>query len=179
MNTLTLLDSSVTSCNRCPLYESCNQPVAGVTIGASPQVLFVGEYPEVGEDIEGEAFVDRAGYNFRSILKESKIQSYRLTYIVKCKPASPKDAETGADTCPNWLHEEIEIMKPKVVLTLGKLPARILTNQKKSMRLEDYIGRTMEIGNHKTKFWYSVNYILNRGKSLRQQTLEVINGILD
>lgn len=184
MNTLTLLDTQISNCERCALRKSCNQPVAGISIGGATRLLFIGEYPEIGEDIEGEAFVDRAGYNFKQLVEQAKIKNYRLTYTVKCKPGVANLIETGVASCKSWLFEEINIIKPKIICTLGKLPLRILLDEKKSIRLEDFIGRTIPLGYTEAKLqpWYSTNYILNRGKKMREQTislLETIYGILE
>lgn len=161
-------------CTSCPLRQTCNQ-VVWANGPIDPMFLFVGEYPQEGEDIEGEPFVDRQGYHFRKLIGKIAEQSC-FTYAVKCKPASPKQINDEViDACAKHLYEDIRWLQPPYIITLGKIPTRLLLNLKKSFKLADYIGQkfaSSHLSRGTVVPWYSLNTILNSGSDIQIRTAQ-------
>ncbi len=136
--TLAELAAKIHACRACPLGASRIQAVPGV---GSPdaKVMFIGEGPGFQEDHQGEPFVGRSGQLLDKIM-ESIGLSRRTVYIaniVKCHPMkNPADPESrGNDrpptpeemqACRGWLEAQIRTIKPKVIVTLGAVPAKAL-----------------------------------------------------
>lgn len=132
------LVEKIKACRACELGNYRIQAVPGV---GSPdaRVMFVGEGPGFSEDHQGEPFVGRSGQLLDKIM-ESIGLSRRTVYIaniVKCHPMkNPRDPESrGNDrpptpeemaACRGWLEAQIRAVKPKVIVTLGAVPARAL-----------------------------------------------------
>jgi DNA polymerase len=87
------------------------------------QILFVGEAPGYNEDIQGEPFVGRAGMFLNELLKSVQLERGEvfITNIVKCRPPNNRDPEaTEIAACKKYLDKQIEILEPKIIVTLGK-----------------------------------------------------------
>jgi uracil-DNA glycosylase family 4 len=140
LQALDALAKEVESCRKCPLGYSRLRPAFGV---GSPdaKVMFIGEGPGFEEDHRGEPFVGKAGQLLDKIL-ESIGLSRRTVYIaniVKCHPmVNPENPEIrGNDrppspeemaACRPYLDRQIELIRPRVIVTLGNVPARVLLN---------------------------------------------------
>ncbi len=136
--TLSELAEKIKACRACELGNYRIQAVPGVG-SATAQVMFIGEGPGFQEDHKGEPFIGRSGQLLDKIM-ESIGLSRRTVYIaniVKCHPMkNPKDPEShGNDrppspeemaACRGWLEAQIRAIKPKVLVTLGAVPARAL-----------------------------------------------------
>jgi len=113
-----LLLKGLLNCNNCPLSS---RPVPGAGFPLSPLVL-VGEAPGEYEIKLGLPFVGRAGKLLNSLLDSVGIlrQHIYITNVVKCRPPNnrtPRSFEIEA--CSKWLLRELELISPKVVVTLG------------------------------------------------------------
>lgn len=113
-------------CTKCPLSEKRTRVVFGQ--GAeSPQVVIIGEAPGKSEDESGMPFVGRSGKLLDSLLCEaglSRDKNIFIANIVKCRPPenrNPKSEEWTA--CMPYLTRQLEILKPKIVVCLGKVAA--------------------------------------------------------
>jgi len=110
-----------TACVQCPLHETRTHVVFASGSGRVP-LVFVGEAPGADEDAQGEAFVGRAGQLLTKIIAAIGLDR-RETYIcnvLKCRPPgnrNPLPAEI--QTCSPYLERQIEILKPRVICTLG------------------------------------------------------------
>jgi len=87
-------------------------------------VLFIGEAPGKNEDIEGRPFVGRSGKLLTSILEEiglTRTKDYYITNIVKCRPPENRDpTPEEIALCSDYLIRQIEMMQPKIIVTLGR-----------------------------------------------------------
>lgn len=125
-------DPRVSACRRCPaLVESRSRIVNGVG-PADADLLIVGEAPGAREDEAGEPFVGRSGRLLTEVLAEAGIdrESVRITNCVRCRPPdnrNPHLAELG--NCVEWLHAEIGIVDPEIILAVGKVPASHLLDR--------------------------------------------------
>ena len=119
-----LLDQEVAACERCGLSESRTLGVPGEG-NVDADLMFIGEGPGRDEDLSGRPFVGRAGELLSRILKAMGFsrETVFIANIVKCRPPGnrdPKPSETSA--CRSYLERQIEIIRPRVICTLG-LPA--------------------------------------------------------
>jgi len=117
------LAAGVAACKACPLCQQRKQAVLGVG-DLNPDWLFVGEGPGAEEDVKGEPFVGQAGKLLDNMLAALGIARSDKVYIgnaVKCRPPgnrTPEAAEMAA--CRPWLERQIALLKPKVIVLLGK-----------------------------------------------------------
>ena len=130
------LRDAVRECTACGLCRQRKQAVFGV--GAeSATWLFIGEGPGADEDELGEPFVGQAGKLLDSMLAAIGIKRGREVYIanaVKCRPPGNRtpSAEEAA-TCAPFLDRQIELVKPKIIVALGKTAAARLLNTEASL----------------------------------------------
>ena len=114
------------SCTRCGLCETRNNVVFGVG-NPSADVMFVGEGPGEQEDLKGEPFVGPAGKlldDMLSIIDLSRDNCY-IANIVKCRPPFNRDPhDDEQDACIGYLYNQIELIKPKIIVCLGRIAAR-------------------------------------------------------
>jgi len=94
------------------------------------EVLFIGEGPGESEDLKGEPFVGRAGKlldNMLRIIGLSREENIFIANIVKCRPPGNRDPSiTERELCFKWLHSQIDILKPKIIVCLGRVAATVL-----------------------------------------------------
>ena len=122
INDLKQVGSAVSVCVECPLSETRNRAVPGEG-PTNAQVLFVGEAPGYNEDMQGKPFVGRAGTFLNELLKSVQLERGEvfITNIVKCRPPNNRDPEpTEIAACKKYLDKQIELLEPKIIVTLGK-----------------------------------------------------------
>lgn len=121
----------VTACALCRLHEGRTKTVFGVG-NPDATLMFVGEGPGRDEDLKGEPFVGRAGQLLDKIIAAMNLrrQDVYIANIVKCRPPenrAPMPDETGA--CSPYLAAQIEIINPKIVVTLGSPATQALLQE--------------------------------------------------
>ncbi|MGH6740002.1 MAG: uracil-DNA glycosylase [Bradyrhizobium sp.] len=120
------LKESVASCVACPLHAKRNKTVFGVG-DENADWLFVGEGPGAEEDAQGEPFVGQAGRLLDSMLASIKLKRGANVYIanvVKCRPPGNRNPEPAeAHSCEPYLHRQIDLIRPKLIVALGKVAA--------------------------------------------------------
>ena len=112
-------------CDRCQLSKTRTRIVGGYGDFQS-FIMFIGEAPGAEEDIKGEPFVGKAGKYLNELLNMVglKRKQVRITNVVKCRPPNNRDPfDFEIEACLPWLREEIRIVKPKVIVTLGRFAA--------------------------------------------------------
>ena len=120
------LKSECDNCTKCELHKTRTNVVFGVG-SRDTEVLFIGEGPGENEDLKGEPFVGRAGKLLDDMLKI--IGLYRdknifIANIVKCRPPGNRDPHnTEREMCVDWLYAQIALIKPKIVVCLGRIAA--------------------------------------------------------
>lgn len=118
---LQVLANEVRSCARCPLAPGRTNAVPGVgPVGA--ELMIVGEGPGADEDEQGEPFVGKAGQLLDKMLTAIGIPRNEvfIANVVKCRPPNNRTPEPGEMTsCLPYLHEQIELVQPKVILVMG------------------------------------------------------------
>jgi len=122
------LKSRVAACTRCALCASRTQTVFGVG-DPRAQWLVVGEAPGAEEDRQGEPFVGRAGQLLNSMLRAiglAREQVY-IANVLKCRPPGNRDpSPTEAAQCLPYLEQQIALLKPKIMLAVGRIAAQNL-----------------------------------------------------
>ena len=122
------LQARVAACTRCPLHATRTQTVFGVG-SRQAQWLIVGEAPGAEEDARGEPFVGRAGQLLNSMLRAvglAREQVY-IANVLKCRPPGNRDpAASEAAECLPYLEQQIALLKPKIMLAVGRIAAQNL-----------------------------------------------------
>lgn len=122
------LKETVHSCTGCGLCETRHNVVFGVG-REDTDVLFVGEGPGEQEDLQGEPFVGPAGKlldDMLSILDLDRTNCY-IANIVKCRPPRNRDPlETEQEACIGYLRNQVALIKPKIIVCLGRIAAKKL-----------------------------------------------------
>lgn len=112
-------------CRRCALCETRTNVVFGVG-NQNAEVLFIGEAPGANEDAQGEPFVGRAGKLLDDMMEMIGLDRSKI-YIansIKCRPPQNRDPlNTEKDACRDYLGRQMELMRPKIVLCLGRISA--------------------------------------------------------
>ncbi len=118
------LEARVSSCTDCPLHAKRNKTVFGVG-DENADWLFVGEGPGADEDAQGEPFVGQAGRLLDSMLAAIGLKRGANVYIanvVKCRPPGNRNPAPGeAHACEPYLHRQIELIQPRLIVALGKV----------------------------------------------------------
>ena len=126
----------VASCKACGLCEQRKQAVLGVG-DLHPDWLFIGEGPGAEEDVKGEPVVGQAGKLLVNMLAALDLARGNKVYIgnaVKCRPPgnrTPEAAEMAA--CWPWLERQIELLRPKIIVLLGKAAVHAVLHDDKSL----------------------------------------------
>lgn len=142
-------------CVRCGLCETRHNVVFGVGDECA-DILFVGEGPGEQEDLRGEPFVGPAGKLLDDML--SIIDLYRgencyICNIVKCRPPHNRDPlETEQDACIGYLRSQVALVKPKIIVCLGRIAAKRLIDP--DYRITRQHGQWVEKGG----FWMTAIY---------------------
>jgi uracil-DNA glycosylase family 4 len=122
----------VEGCERCPaLVDSRSRIVDGVGPDDAA-LLFLGEAPGQQEDEGGEPFVGRSGDVLDEALRDAGIAraDVRITNCVRCRPPDNRDPHTEElANCRGYLEQELEIVDPDLVVTLGKVPTEHLLDR--------------------------------------------------
>ena len=123
------LQEACSSCSRCGLCETRKNVVFGVG-NRQADVMFVGEGPGEQEDLQGIPFVGPAGKlldDMLRIIDLSRKENCYIANIVKCRPPRNRDPlETEQDACIGYLRNQTALVKPKIIVCLGRIAAKRL-----------------------------------------------------
>ena len=129
VHTLEELRTEIGDCQRCRLCEKRNSIVFGVG-NPNAEIVFVGEGPGYEEDKQGEPFVGRAGQLLTQIITKGMNMQREDVYIanvVKCRPPENRNPEPDEiAACEPFLVKQLELIKPRVIIALGKFAAQTL-----------------------------------------------------
>jgi uracil-DNA glycosylase family 4 len=174
------LKQAVHDCTACKLRAGCTQTVFGVG-DESAEWLFVGEGPGADEDAQGEPFVGQAGKLLDNMLAAIKLKRGNNVYIaniVKCRPPGNRTPEPDEiATCMPYLQQQIALIKPKLIVALGKTAATSLLGRDATLgslrgTLHDYHGTPLIVTYHpayllrspneKAKAWQDLCFAVQR-----------------
>ena len=172
------LERTCRNCTRCGLCETRKSVVFGVG-PRDADVMFVGEGPGEQEDLQGEPFVGAAGHlldDMMSIIDLNRENSY-IANIVKCRPPRNRDPlETEQDACIVYLRNQVALIKPKIIICLGRVAAKRLIDPE--YRITRQHGTWVQKGG----IWMTAIYhpsALLRDVSKRPETFDDLLAIRD
>ena len=119
------LEEKCKSCTACSLCETRNNVVFGAG-DRNAKLMFVGEAPGETEDLSGQPFVGRAGQLLDKFLYAVDInrEDVYIANILKCRPPKNRDPlPAEEDACIDFLREQVKIIKPKMIVCLGRISA--------------------------------------------------------
>jgi len=126
---LVALYREVETCTRCPLHETRTKAVFGAG-NADAELMFVGEAPGAEEDRQGLPFVGRAGQLLNQLLGEIGLarEDVFIANVLKSRPPGNRDPQPlEIAACEPYLFEQVRLIEPKVVCTLGNFATKLLT----------------------------------------------------
>ncbi len=125
---LEALYREIAECRRCPLHRSRRNPVPGEG-PPDAKVMFVGEAPGRTEDEMGRPFVGAAGRLLTSLIESIgfRREDVYITNVLKCRPPGNRDPEESEiEACTPFLWRQIRLIRPRVIIALGRHAARVL-----------------------------------------------------
>ena len=166
------LQRTCQNCTQCGLCEGRHNVVFGVG-NENADIMFVGEGPGEQEDLQGEPFVGRAGQlldDMLSIIDLNRKENCYIANIVKCRPPQNRDPlEVEQDACIGYLENQIALVKPKIIVCLGRIAAMRLIRE--DYRITREHGQWVE----KDGIWMTAIYhpsALLRDVTKRPETFE-------
>lgn len=131
------LYEAIKDCQKCALGKSRTKFVFGVGNPHS-KIVFIGEAPGRDEDLQGEPFVGRAGQLLTKILRAIDLEreDVYICNILKCRPPNNRDpVEEEEIQCEPYLQEQLRLIKPKLIVALGRIAAQCLLKTKSDLKL--------------------------------------------
>ena len=143
------LAESVRRCTRCGLHATRTQTVFGVG-RRDAALMVIGEAPGAEEDRQGEPFVGPAGQLLNAMLRAIKLrrEDVYIANILKCRPPNNRDPKPEeAATCTPYLNRQIELLRPRVMLGLGRVAGQWLLQSELSIgRLRGQVSQYGDAG---------------------------------
>jgi len=180
------LKAAVAGCASCVLHKQRKQAVFGVG-DEHAEWLFVGEGPGAEEDARGEPFVGQAGKLLDNMLAAIGLKRGDNVYIanvVKCRPPGNRNPEPAeANACEPYLSRQIALIKPRLIIALGKVAAQNLLGTEATIaslrgRAHAWRGTPLIVTYHpayllrnltdKAKAWEDLCFAVDTMKSLKQ-----------
>lgn len=116
-------------CSRCKLHTLGRRQVVFGVGNPQADLMFVGEAPGADEDLQGEPFVGRAGQLLTKIIEAIGLrrEDVYIANVIKCRPPGNRNPEPDeVEQCEAFLFRQIDVIKPKVIVALGKFAAQCL-----------------------------------------------------
>jgi uracil-DNA glycosylase len=154
------LEARARVCTLCPLAQKRTSVVFGVG-NRNAELMFIGEGPGRDEDLAGEPFVGRAGQLLNDIIKAMKLrrEDVYITNVVKCRPPENRNPEPDEmDLCRPYLRRQIELIRPKVIVTLGRYALQSTTER--AHAISAVRGQWLEVGGIRLMPTYHPAYLL-------------------
>lgn len=129
---LATIAAEASTCSACKLAETRTQVVFGVG-DPNADLMFVGEGPGEQEDMRGEPFVGRAGQLLTQLIEGIGLTRGHvyIANVVKCRPPGNRDPKPDEiEACAPWLDRQIELIRPRVIVTLGNFATKLLLETK-------------------------------------------------
>lgn len=182
VRTLGDLEEMMRDCQKCPLGEGRLNLVFGEG-SEKAEIVFVGEAPGVDEDEQGRPFVGRAGQLLTRLIRKMGYErkDVYIANILKCRPPANRDPlPEEVEVCVPYLAKQLEIIKPKVIVALGKHAAHTLLGVKTPItKLRGKLGNFRGIPVMPT--FHTAYLLRDRSKSWdvwedMQKVLEIVRG---
>ncbi|MEA2238241.1 MAG: uracil-DNA glycosylase [Thermoanaerobaculia bacterium] len=154
------LEAIASVCVKCNLAKTRTQVVYGVG-NRNADLMFIGEAPGRDEDEQGKPFVGRAGQLLTDIIKAMKLtrDDVYIANVVKCRPPENRNPEPEElDACRPYIRQQVEIIQPRVIVTLGKFALQSLTE--KAYGITAVRGKWLEYNGVRVMPTYHPAYLL-------------------
>src|SRR5947207_6066735 len=148
------------ACTKCRLAGTRTQVVYGVG-NPNADLMFIGEAPGRDEDLQGKPFVGRAGALLTDIIKAMKLtrDDVYIANVIKCRPPENRNPEPDElDACRPHIRRQVEIIQPRVIVTLGRFALQSLTE--KAFAISDVRGKWLDYNGIKLMPTYHPAYLL-------------------
>jgi DNA polymerase len=126
---LVAVRTEIGDCTRCKLHTLGRRQIVFGVGNPDADLMFVGEAPGADEDLQGIPFVGKAGQLLTKIIEAIGLQrdDVYIANVIKCRPPGNRNPEQDeVETCEPFLFQQIDIIKPKVIVALGKFGAQTL-----------------------------------------------------
>lgn len=127
------LAKALHNCQRCKLAKLGRSQVVFGVGNPHASIMFVGEAPGANEDLKGEPFVGAAGKILNDLLQSANLSraDIYIANVIKCRPPENRDPEPEeVETCKPFLMQQIQLIRPKLVCTLGNWATQTLLERK-------------------------------------------------
>ena len=127
--TLPVIRQDLGDCTRCKLHALGRRQIVFGVGNPNADLMFVGEAPGADEDVQGEPFVGRAGQLLTKIIEAIGLrrEDVYVANVIKCRPPSNRNPEPDeVEQCEPFLFRQIDTIRPKVIVALGKFAAQSL-----------------------------------------------------
>ncbi len=158
---LQALRAYIGDCTRCPLAYAGRHNIVFKDGDPNAQLMFVGEGPGADEDASGVPFVGKAGQLLNNMIQAMGLQREQvyIANIVMCRPPKNRVPEpVEANTCSQFLLQQIDIVQPKVIVALGATAAAYLLGVRQS--LASLRGRWHDVRGAKCAVTYHPAFLL-------------------
>ena len=168
-------------CSRCKLHALGRRQVVFGVGNPDARLMFVGEAPGADEDIQGVPFVGRAGQLLTKIIEAIGLrrEDVYIANVIKCRPPQNRNPEQDeVDTCEPFLFQQIDVIKPTVIVALGTFAARALLRTLEPIsRLR---GRVFEYRGAKLIPTFHPAYLLRNPSSKREvwEDMKLVRSLL-
>ena len=186
-----LRDYKINNCIKCGLSKERNLIVFGEG-NADSDLMFIGEAPGADEDKTGRPFIGKAGQLLTKIIESINLkrESVYIANIIKCRPPGNRNPEQNEiESCSPFLREQIDIIKPKIICTLGKFSTMFIFNEISNAAGGENI-EFEKIGGHRGKIYnyknikviptYHPSYLLRNPSAKKDvwEDMKLIRGLL-
>ncbi len=154
------LQQEVSECQKCELCKTRTQTVFGAG-NVNADWMLVGDEPGERDDVEGKPFVGASGVLLTEMIRAIGLQreSVYITNIIKCNPVDNREAKTEeVNSCNDFLLRQIALVKPKVILAVGRMAAQALLGSKEP--LSGLRGKVHQLNGIPVVVVYHPSYLL-------------------
>lgn len=171
------LEKSCAECQKCSLGATRTKSVFG-TGNKNAVLMFVGEAPGENEDLTGIPFVGRAGQLFDKYLLAVDIprEDVYICNMLKCRPPKNRDPqEDEQDVCIGYLREQVRLVRPKMIVCLGRISAMRLIHPDYKITKEH--GRWVQKGSFEMTAVYHPSLLLRGNPLYKEQMMEDMKAV--
>jgi len=169
VDALAAIRADIGDCTRCKLHTLGRKQIVFGAGNPEADLMFVGEAPGADEDEQGIPFIGRAGQLLTKIIEaiDLKREDVYIANVIKCRPPQNRNPEPDeVETCEPFLFQQIDSIKPKVIVALGKFGAQTLLRTLEP--ISKIRGRVFEYRGSKLIPTFHPAYLLRNPSSKRE-----------
>jgi DNA polymerase len=172
IDNLNELKKQLNNCHLCPLSKSRTKIVFSKG-DSNADIMFIGDYPTSIENDKGEIFIGKSGEMIKNMIEKVlniPQEKVYITNILKCYlPINYELKESYIDSCKSYITKEIELIKPKIIITLGEIAYQHICSE--FHKLKDIRGNIIQKENYKIIPTYHPNFLL-KNPSLKKEVFK-------